>query len=157
MNYQKITQSDLTHFQSILSKSQVLFAEEDMLDYSHDETEDYIFIPEVVLIPANSAEVSEIMKYCNEHQIPVTPRAGGTGLSGGALAVHGGVILSMEKFNKIIEVDTRNLQSTVEPGVITQVFMDAISEHGLMYPVDPSSKGSCMLGGNLAESSGGPS
>lgn len=156
MNFQKITQTHLSYFKSILSKNQVLFAEEDMLDYSHDETEDYIFIPEVVLIPANTNEVSLIMKYCNEQLIPVTPRAGGTGLSGGALAVHGGVIMSMEKFNKIIEVDTRNLQSTVEPGVITQVFMDAISEHGLMYPVDPSSKGSCMLGGNLAESSGGP-
>lgn len=156
MNFQKITQTHLSYFKSILLPGQVLFAEEDMLDYSHDETEDYIFIPEVVLIPANTNEVSLIMKYCNEHLIPVTPRAGGTGLSGGALAVHGGVIMSMEKFNKIIDVDTRNLQSTVEPGVITQVFMDAISEHGLMYPVDPSSKGSCMLGGNLAESSGGP-
>ncbi len=146
----------LNHFTSILTKEQILFAEEDKLDYSHDETEDYIFIPDVVLIPNNTEEVSSILTYCNEHFIPVTPRAGGTGLSGGALAVHGGVILSMERFNKIIEVDTRNLQATVEPGVITQVFMDEIAKHELMYPVDPSSKGSCMLGGNLAESSGGP-
>lgn len=152
----KINQHHLSHFNSILTKEQVLFAEEDKLDYSHDETEDYIFIPEVVLIPNNTAEVSSILKYCNENLIPVTPRAGGTGLSGGALAVHGGVIMSMERFHKIIEVDTRNLQATVEPGVITQVFMDEIAKHDLMYPVDPSSKGSCMLGGNLAESSGGP-
>lgn len=146
----------LNFFNTILTKEQILFAEEDKLDYSHDETEDYIFIPDVVLIPNNTEEVSSILTYCNEHFIPVTPRAGGTGLSGGALAVHGGVILSMERFNKIIEVDTRNLQATVEPGVITQVFMDEIAKHDLMYPVDPSSKGSCMLGGNLAESSGGP-
>ncbi len=148
--------SHLQFFKSILTPEQVLFAEEDKLDYSHDETEDYIFIPDVVLIPNNTEEVSSILTYCNEHLIPVTPRAGGTGLSGGALAIHGGVILSMERFNKIIEVDTRNLQATVEPGVITQVFMDEIAKHELMYPVDPSSKGSCMLGGNLAESSGGP-
>jgi len=156
MEFQKVNNTHLSFFQSIFNKEQVLFAEEDMLEYSHDETEDYIFIPELVLIPANTNEVSTILKYCNEHHIPVTPRAGGTGLSGGALAVEGGIILSMEKFNRIIEVDTRNLQATVEPGVITQVFMDAIAEHDLMYPVDPSSKGSCMLGGNLAESSGGP-
>jgi glycolate oxidase len=154
--YRKVNQEHINYFNSILTKQQVLVAEEDKLDYSHDETEDYIFIPDVVLIPNDVQEVAAIMKYCNEHQIPVTPRAGGTGLSGGALAVHGGVILSMERFNKIIEVDVRNLQSTVEPGVITQVFMDEIAKHDLMYPVDPSSKGSCMLGGNLAESSGGP-
>jgi glycolate oxidase len=154
--FTKINQHHLNHFNSILTKEQVLVAEEDKLDYSHDETEDYIFIPDLVLIPNDVQEVSAILKYCNENLIPVTPRAGGTGLSGGALAVHGGVILSMERFNKIIEVDVRNLQSTVEPGVITQVFMEEIAKHDLMYPVDPSSKGSCMLGGNLAESSGGP-
>lgn len=156
MSFTKVTQQHLNYFKSLLTKEQVLFAEEDMLDYSHDETEDFIFIPELVLIPSTTKEVSMIMKYCNEQLIPVTPRAGGTGLSGGALAVEGGIIMSMEHFNKIIEVDERNLQATVEPGVITEVFMNEINKYGLMYPVDPSSKGSCMLGGNLAESSGGP-
>lgn len=154
--FNKVSQEDIQYFNSILTKPQVLFAEEDKLDFSHDETEDYIFIPELVLVPYNTNEVSLILKYCNEHLIPVTPRAGGTGLSGGALAVQGGIVLSMHKFDKIIEVDVRNLQATVEPGVVTQIFMDEIARHGLMYPVDPSSKGSCMLGGNLAESSGGP-
>lgn len=154
--YTKINQQHIDYFNSILNKEQLILSEEDKLNYAHDETEDYVFIPELVLIPYNTVEVSKILTYCNEHTIPVTPRAGGTGLSGGALAVHGGIILSMEKFNKIIYVDERNLQATVEPGVITQVFMDEIAKHGLMYPVDPSSKGSCMLGGNLAESSGGP-
>lgn len=154
--YTKINQQHIDYFNSILNKEQLILSEEEKLNYAHDETEDYVFIPELVLIPQNTEEVSNILKYCNEHTIPVTPRAGGTGLSGGALAVHGGIILSMEKFNKIIYVDERNLQATVEPGVITQVFMDEIAKHGLMYPVDPSSKGSCMLGGNLAESSGGP-
>ena len=96
------------------------------------------------------------MKLCNEHHIPVTPRGGGTGLSGGALPVFGGVLLSMERFKAILSIDTENLQATVEPGVITEEFMNAVAEHGLLYPVDPSSKGSCFIGGNVAHGSGGP-
>lgn len=154
--YKKIDQSDLDHFRSILGDAAVIIDQESMLNYAHDETEDFSFMPEVVLKPQNTMEISRIMSYCSEHLIPVTPRAGGTGLSGGALPVYGGVSLSVEKLNRLISIDERNLQATVEPGMITQVFMDAVSAKGLMYPVDPSSKGSCMLGGNLAESSGGP-
>ena len=88
--------------------------------------------------------------------IPVTPCGARTGLSGGSLPVCGGIVLSMERFNKIIEIDERNLQATVEPGVINQVFKDAVSKKGLFYPPDPASKGSSFLGGNLAENSGGP-
>lgn len=131
-------------------------AAEDMLRYTHDETEDLRYEPEIVLKPANAAEISRIMQYCHENTIPVTPRGAGTGLSGGALAVHKGVILSTERLNQIIEIDERNLQATVEPGVITQVFQEAVIERGLFYPPDPSSRGSCFLGGNLSESSGGP-
>jgi len=153
MQYQKINQEHIQYFESI---TKVIIDEEQKKNYAHDETEDLFFMPEVVLVPSDTIEISNILRYCNENLIPVTPRAGGTGLSGGALAVHGGVILSMEKFNKLIEIDLENLQATVEPGMITQVFMDEIAKHNLMYPVDPSSKGSCMLGGNVAESSGGP-
>ena len=153
MQYQKINQEHIQYFESI---TKVIIDEEQKKNYAHDETEDLFFMPEVVLVPCDTLEISNILRYCNENLIPVTPRAGGTGLSGGALAVHGGVILSMEKFNKLIEIDLENLQATVEPGMITQVFMDEIAKHNLMYPVDPSSKGSCMLGGNVAESSGGP-
>jgi glycolate oxidase len=96
------------------------------------------------------------MRIANAEQIPVTPRGAGTGLSGGALPVHGGILLSMEKFNKILEIDERNLQATVEPGVINQVFRDAVEAKGLFYPPDPASRGSCFLGGNLAENAGGP-
>ncbi len=153
MQYQKINQEHIQYFESI---TKVIIDEEQKKNYAHDETEDLFFMPEVVLVPSDTLEISNILRYCNENLIPVTPRAGGTGLSGGALAVHAGVILSMEKFNKLIEIDLENLQATVEPGMITQVFMDEIAKHNLMYPVDPSSKGSCMLGGNVAESSGGP-
>ncbi len=130
--------------------------DERLTQYGQDETEDLVYKPTIVLRPANAQEVSAILKYCQAHQIPVTPRGAGTGLSGGALPVYGGVCLSMERFNKIIEIDERNLQATVEPGVINEVFQEAVKEKGLFYPPDPASKGSCFLGGNLAHSSGGP-
>jgi len=96
------------------------------------------------------------MKYCNTNLIPVTPCGARTGLSGGSLPVCGGVSMSMERFNTVLNIDERNLQATVEPGVINQVFKDAVQEKGLFYPPDPASKGSSFLGGNLAENSGGP-
>lgn len=125
-------------------------------NYSHDETEDLSFLPEVVVKPGNAEEISEIAKLCNKENIPLTPRGAGTGLSGGALPIYGGISLSMERFNKILAIDERNLQATVEPGVINQVFQEAVAEKGLFYPPDPASKGSCFLGGNVAERAGGP-
>ncbi len=86
----------------------------------------------------------------------MTPRGAGTGLSGGALPHLGGVLLSTERMNSILEIDERNLQVTTEPGVITEVLQDAVKEKGLFYPPDPSSRGSCFIGGNIAENSGGP-
>lgn len=121
-----------------------------------DETEDHIFMPDIVVRPASTDEVSRVLKLCNEHQIPVTPRGGGTGLSGGALPVKAGVVLLMDRFNRIINIDEANLQATVEPGVITEVFQETVKEKGLFYPPDPSSRGTCFLGGNLAENAGGP-
>jgi glycolate oxidase len=96
------------------------------------------------------------MKICNLNNIPVTPRGAGTGLSGGALPQVGGVVISFERMNAILEIDERNLQVTTEPGVITEVLQNAVKEKGLFYPPDPSSKGSCFIGGNIAENSGGP-
>jgi glycolate oxidase len=158
MKFNPITPEAVAAFAEIVGQEHVLLpaAAEAMLRYTHDETEDLRYEPEVVLKPANAAEISRIMRYCHENYIPVTPRGAGTGLSGGALAVHKGVILSTERLNQIITIDERNLQATVEPGVITQVFQEAVIERGLFYPPDPSSRGSCFLGGNLSESSGGP-
>ena len=124
--------------------------------YGHDHTEDLHYAPDAVLRPGTAEEVSQILRLCHEHHVPVTARGAGTGLSGGALPVHQGVVLSMERFNKIIDIDERNLQATVEPGVITEAFQNAVKERGLFYPPDPASKGSCFLGGNLSQSSGGP-
>ncbi len=124
--------------------------------YGQDETEDFSFPPEVVVKPTTTEQVSAVLKLANEHGIPVTPRGGGTGLSGGALPVHGGICLSMEKFKRIIEIDEKNYQAIVEPGVITQKFQEELESRGLFYPPDPASRGSCHLGGNLAECAGGP-
>ncbi|MBL7876893.1 MAG: FAD-binding protein, partial [Cyclobacteriaceae bacterium] len=146
----------LKQFRTLLGDEHVIVDEESRTEYGHDKTEDYQFLPDVVLKPGTPQEVSEILKVCNKHKIPVTPRGAGTGLSGGALPVQRGVVISMERFNKILSIDELNLQATVEPGVITEVFQNAVKEKGLFYPPDPASRGSCFLGGNLANNSGGP-
>ncbi len=156
MAFVEVTQSTLSEFEAILGKENVLADAENCQAYSHDETEDYSFLPDVVLKPRTAEEISRIMKLCNNHVIPVTARGAGTGLSGGALPVQKGVSLSMERFNKILSIDELNLQATVEPGVITEVFQNAVKEKNLFYPPDPASKGSCFIGGNVAENSGGP-
>ncbi len=156
MNYGKITPGILESIRNICGSQYVFTSQESIENYSHDYTEDLRFYPELVVKPITADEISAILKICNTEKIPVTPRGAGTGLSGGALPVFGGIVLSMERFNKIIEIDERNLQATVEPGVINQVFQDAVIEKGLFYPPDPASRGSCFLGGNLAECAGGP-
>lgn len=156
MNYHKITKEDIKYFAGIIGEENVLLDKESLLNYSHDETEDLSFLPEVVLKPKSTEEISKILKYCNEHLIPVTPRAAGTGLSGGALPIMGGVLLSIERLNKILEIDERNLQVTTEPAVITQVLQETVAAKGLFYPPDPSSRGSCFIGGNVSENAGGP-
>ena len=90
-------------------------------------------MPDVVLKPGSTEEISAIMKICSQHHIPVTPRGAGTGLSGGALPIQKGVVISMERFNKILHIDELNLQATVEPGVITEVFQNAVKAKGLFY------------------------
>ncbi len=156
MHFNTITDTLLSQISAIVG-AENCFVDADQLEkYSHDETEDLVHYPEVVTRPVNTEQISQLMKLCNEHFIPVTPRGGGTGLSGGALAVHGGLLISMEKFNRIIQIDERNLQATVESGVITEEFMNAVAEKDLFYPVDPSSKGTCFMGGNVAHGSGGP-
>jgi glycolate oxidase len=143
-------------FIPIIGEAYVILDEDSLNHYAHDETENLHFLPDVVLKPRTAEEISAIMQICNAHKIPVTPRGGGTGLSGGALPHLGGVVLSFERMNSIINIDERNLQVITEPGVITEVLQNAVKEKGLFYPPDPSSKGSCFIGGNIAENSGGP-
>lgn len=150
-----ITPEILSKFNEIIGDSYVFTDQETRNHYGKDETEAFVFPPSVVLKPGNPQEVSEILKIANLHGIPVTAIGARTGLSGGALSVHQGIGLSMERFNKIINIDEKNLQVVVEPAVITQVLREAVAEKDLFYPPDPSSLGSCWIGGNVAENAGG--
>ncbi len=156
MAYQKLTPGILQSLKQIVGDNFVFVDDESLKNYGHDYTEDLQFNPEVVVKPKTAQEISEILKLANQYVIPVTPRGAGTGLSGGALAVQGGIIISTERMNAIIQIDEKNLQCTVEPGVINQNLRDAVEALGLFYPPDPASRGSCFIGGNLAECAGGP-
>lgn len=151
----QFTPEIIQKLEAIVGTSFVFTDEETRKHYGHDETEDYNFPPGVVVKPATAQEVSEIMKLANKYYLAVVPIGGRTGLSGGALSLLHGIGMSMERMNKILEIDEQNLQVTVEPGVITQVLRDTVAQKGLFYPVDPSSMGSCFIGGNIAENSGG--
>ena len=154
--YNKITPSIISTLETMVGIEYVKYDAESLAKYGHDETERLVYLPEVVVKPITAEEIAAILILANKELITVTPRGAGTGLSGGALPIFGGIVISMERFNKIIEIDERNLQATVEPGVINEAFQEAVKEKGLFYPPDPASKGSCFLGGNVAESSGGP-
>lgn len=140
---------------NIVGESYIFTDIETRNHYGHDETEDYVFPPHAVVKPANAFEISEVIKVANDYKIPTTPIGARTGLSGGALSVYEGIGLSLERLDKILEIDEQNLQVTVEPAVINQILREAVAEKGLFYPVDPSSMGSCWIGGNIAENAGG--
>ena len=156
MGYGCITPDILAELRRIAGDGHVLTEAEERARYGRDETEDLVFPPDVVVRPADTAQVSAILQVSAREHIPVTPRAGGTGLSGGALAVHGGIVLSVERMNRILEIDRANLVAVVEPGVICETLQEAVAELGLYYPPDPASRGSSQIGGNLAECAGGP-
>jgi len=151
-----ITKEHISQLREIVGEAYVMLDDESLKNYGHDETEDLLYLPEVVVRPRTTEEISSIMKLCNRQKIPVTPRGAGTGLSGGALPHLGGVLLSTDRMNSILSIDQRNLQVITEPGVITEVLQNEVKAKGLFYPPDPSSRGSCFIGGNIAENSGGP-
>ncbi len=111
---------------------------------------------DVVVLPADTAEISAIAALCNETRTPLVPRGGGTGYTGGAVPVHGGVVVSLERLNRILEIDELNLLAVVEPNVITGDIQDAVEKVGLFYPPDPASLRKSAIGGNVAECAGGP-
>jgi glycolate oxidase len=153
---QEITTEILSQIKSIVGAEYVFTDEESFEKYGRDETEKLHYSPAVVVKPRKAEEISALMQLANKHLIPVTPRGAGTGLTGGALPHLGGLVIAMERFNQILEIDERNLQVTTEPGVITEVLQNAVKEKSLFYPPDPASKGSCFIGGNISENSGGP-
>ena len=151
-----ITPQILEQFKLIVGAAYIFTDADSIEKYGKDETEQLHYAPQVIVKPRQASEIAQLLKICNEHLIPVTPRGAGTGLTGGALPHLGGLVISMERFNTILEIDERNLQVTTEPGVITEMLQDAVKEKGLFYPPDPASKGSCFIGGNISENSGGP-
>jgi glycolate oxidase len=145
----------ISKIEAIVRSENVATAEEDLLCYAYDATNRH-YIPDAVVFPGNTNEVSAIMALANEHNVFVVPRGAGTGMSGGGLAVRGGLIMAMTRFNRILSIDKKNLVAQVEPGVITGQFQEEVEKQGLFYPPDPSSATYCTLGGNIAECAGGP-
>ena len=146
----------LSKISAIVGEKYVSIDESILQAHGHDETENLLFLPEVVAFPANTAEVSALLRLCNEASVPVTVRGAGTGLAGGALPVCGGLVLSMKRFDKILEIDARNFQARVEPGVITEALQNTLRAQGLFYPPDPASRGWSFIGGNVSTNAGGP-
>jgi glycolate oxidase len=135
----------IRQFKEIVGEEFIRMDEETLKDYGHDETENLLFLPDVVLRPGSAEDKSTIMKICNRERIPVTPRGAGTGLSGCTLPHLGGVLLSTDRLKRIIHIEERNLQVTTWPGVITEVFQDAVKEKGLFYPLIPAAGDPVLL------------
>ncbi len=154
--YEKVNADIIEALQRIVGSENVLVDAEALEPYTHDETVGLRAAPEVAVRVRSAGQVAEILKLAQRERVPVTPRGAGYGLSGGAVAVQGGVILSTEKMNRILEIDKENLMVTVEPGAITGDIHRAVEAEGLFYPPDPASLDSCSIGGNIAENAGGP-
>lgn len=152
----ELSRPELEALSGLVGASHLLVAKDDLAAYSRDWTRDLVHAPSAVAKPRTTGEVSALLAFCNERRIPVTPQGGRTGLSGGALPVAGGLVLSLERMSSILEIDAANFVAVVEPGVVTQTLQEAVEEKGLFYPPDPASRGSCMIGGNIAENAGGP-
>lgn len=146
----------LARLAGIAGEKNVLTDPEELLKYAHDELAECHHEPDAVVRPASTAEVAAVVKACVQAQVPVTPRGQGTGLAGGAVPVEGGIVLSLERMKRILEVDEANLTATVEPGVVLGDLHRAVEAMGLFYPPDPASLDSCSVGGTIAENSGGP-
>ncbi len=152
--FKKIDAQDIEAFEMIMP-GRVLTGEAIVEDYDHDEMTEYgHYMPDAVLLAEDTAEVSAALLYCNEHNIAVTPRGAGTGLCGGCVAKEGGILLSTERMNHVLEVDARNMCATVEPGVLLMEFPKALEGTGLFYPPDPGEK-SATMGGNAMTNAGG--
>jgi glycolate oxidase len=142
--------------QAVVAEKHFTTAREDLMCYSYDGT-GMEYMPSAIAFPGSAAEICSIMEIANHERFPVIPRGAGTGMTGGSLPVQGGLVLAMNRLNKILEIDTENQVAVVEPGVITGQFQAAVRKEGLFYPPDPASRDFCTIGGNVAECSGGPS
>ncbi len=147
----------IAQLKNIAGKDAVLTAKEDLATYAYDGTTTWSHAPDVVVLPTSTEQVSRIMKMANENLVPVTPRGGGTNLSGGSIPIRGGIVLCTTRMDRILDINRANLTATVEPGVVLQDFNNALAREGLFYPPDPQSFLGCTIGGTVAENAGGPS
>ncbi|MBQ4156870.1 MAG: FAD-binding protein [Clostridia bacterium] len=155
MKYNKVNAADIAAFEKMLSPDRVFSGEAISEDYARDEMTEYgLFMPEAVLRADTAEEISEVLRYCNERRIPVTPRGAGTGLCGGCVAKFGGIVLSTERMKKLIEVDPVNMTATLQPGLLLMEFAKLLEGSGLFYPPDPGEK-SATVGGNVMTNAGG--
>ncbi len=150
-----ISKSAIKKLTHILGKKNILTNKQDLLTYSHDATYRE-FMPDVVVFPKDAEEISSILKLANEELFPIIPRGAGSGMSGGALAIRGGLVMSMNRLNRILLIDQGNMIAKVEPGVVTGHLQEEAEKCGLFYPPDPASLDVSTIGGNVAECAGGP-
>ncbi len=155
MTYKKVDEKDIEFLLSICGENRVFVGEKEINeDFSHDELAGIHKYPEVLVEVASTEEVSKIMKYAYDNNIPVIPRGQGTGLVGASVAIHGGIMINLCKMNKILELDEENLTLTVEPGVLLMEISKFVEEHDLFYPPDPGEK-SATIAGNINTNAGG--
>ena len=140
---------------ALLGAGKVLGTREDLLLYEYDGAVDTA-TPDAVVLPQDTADVARLARFCHRHRVPIVPRGAGTGLSGGAIPVEGGVVVSFARMARILEIDVANRRAVVQPGLINLHLSTAAAPHGLYFVPDPSSQKACTLGGNVAENSGGP-
>jgi glycolate oxidase len=157
-HYRPVTPEVVAELRGIVGERYVLFDDPERMErYSHDEVsgQEYAHMPEVVVKPDGAEAIAQILRLANRERIPVTPRGAGSGLSCGAVPVYGGILLAVERMNRILEIDQENMTVTAEPGVITNEINEAVREYGLFYAGYPMSLESCFVGGNVAENAGG--
>jgi glycolate oxidase subunit GlcD len=156
--FSKVTPEMVEELRGIVGAAHVIWDDPEKLEaYSHDETADkhYATMPEVVIKPGAASEIAAVMVLANRERVPVTPRGAGSGLSGGAVPAYGGIVLSLERMNRILDVDEKNMTVTVEPGVVTSDIDELVNESGLFFAGYPMSLETCFIGGNVAENAGG--
>ena len=154
--YEKIDSDLRKRIEDVVGTENLLSLPEELEDYGRDETPGLSARPEAAVRPGTAGEISALLKLANEYRFPVLARGGGTGVTGGAVPVHGGLVIGLERMNRVVEIDEKNMMAVVEAGVVTEELHRAVEERGLFYPPDPASLDSCTLGGNLAEDAGGP-
>ncbi|MFQ6122608.1 MAG: FAD-binding oxidoreductase, partial [Dehalococcoidales bacterium] len=148
-------ESFIKELAKIVGRENVLTSKRDLLAYSYDATQEQV-MPEVIVFPSNTAEISAVVKAAHRQRIPIVPRGAGTNVSGGTLPIKGGLILELSRMNRILAMDTANRRAIIEPGVVNLDLQDALAPLGFIYPPDPASQRTCTLGGNIGENAGGP-